>query len=151
MQSDFSCLCSSQIFDSCRAAIGTGSCYLAAIPEWQWTHLPLVSRRSDLTYSDLTYSALNTGSVYQPGPALHRWRSSTRKQPSGQTTPCKGRPVRTQTYKPDNVCNASISSVTGEMPVPAISAEGAQRINLQPLYNTIYCTCQEIISIFCVV
>ena len=38
-------------------------------------------------------------------------------------------PRRTLTYKSDNVCNASIPSITGPRPAPAISAESAHRIN----------------------
>lgn len=71
--SDFSCLCSSQIFDFRCAAKDTGSCYFMVIPRRQWAHEPLVS-----LCSSLAYSALNTGQVYQTGRFLHRWKISNK-------------------------------------------------------------------------
>ena len=60
---------------------------------------------------------------------------------------CPGRllpkeaPRRTQTYKPDSVCNAGIPPLTGPGPVSAISAGSAHRIN----YN--FCIPQYIVDV----
>ena len=84
VQSDLSCLCSQQLFFSSAPVIYS---FFDNVREQRWAILPRISRRSASLTPPETCSALNTLSVYQAGPTLHRWRASTRKQASGQTTP----------------------------------------------------------------